>query len=367
MNNLSNWFQDYRNDRADARYKKVMEDPDKYRVKGSTEDLGMGVDTDSLYQVLTDPKATEYDKMKALDDAKTAGVIDKEFHTSTMNAVSNNQEIEGLDKLKGSGNKSLDINNKTFDINNMPYLSPTGSDLNSRVYNLGRALGAPQGAKGKNLDIIGNSLSLGLGLAREGMSGYANQKMDNYAQDWYNKKKQERRYVNASQTANANMTGSELGALKYGGLFKFEDGGGMFNQMMGEDQNQMGDEGQGQMGAEEQQETPEQQGQEPQNAEGPRMEQIAQQLVDKLGSIEAIDAYLKQQGVDQQTYQEVMQIAQQLLGESEGEEVEGEEELPKMKSGGSFKHQVGDSINFKYGGKTYKGKISKIENGQIFL
>jgi hypothetical protein len=349
MNNLSNWFQDYRNDRADARYKKVMENPDKYGVEGNTEGLGMGVDTSSLYQVLTDPKSTEYDKMKALDDAKAAGVIDNEFHTSSMNSVSNGQDIEGLDKLKSTG-----AENKTFDINNMPYLSPTGSDLNSRVYNLGRALGAPKGAKGKTLDIIGNSLSLGLGLAREGMSGYANQKMDRYAQDWYNKKKQERRYVDISQTANANMTGSELGALKYGGLFTFEDGGGMFSQMMGEDQNQMG--------SEDRQEMPEQQGQEPQNTEGPRMEQIAQQLVAKLGSVEAIDAYLKQQGVDEQTYQEVMQIAQQLLGGDKEEE-----NLPKMKGGGSFKHKVGDSIDFKYGGKSYKGKISKIENGQIFL
>ncbi len=359
MNNLSNWFKDYQSNREDARYKRVMNNPNKYGIElGSTgsnqNNLGIGVDPGSLNQSLTSTTATEEDKMKALDKALASGKITAEQYKTMMDDVSNGRAVTGLETLD---NKS----NTGFDINNMPYLNPTGSDLNSRVYNLGRALGAPQGAKGKKFDILGNALSLGVGLAREGMSGYANQKMDNYTQDWYNKQKQQRLYTDISQTENANMTGSELGNLKYGGLFKFEDGGGMFQQeMMAEDQ--------GQMSGEDQQESQSQQEQESQQSESPRIEQIAQQLVDKLGSIDAIAQYLKQQGVDEQTYQEVMQIAQQLLEDSqEGEDDEEEEDLPKMKGGGSFKHQVGDFIDFKYGGKSYKGKISKIENGQIFL
>lgn len=358
MSDLSNWYQDYQNKREAKLQEKIKANPSKYGIEANTSStgptdlnnrsLGMGVPTDNLFGSLSSATSTEEEKMKALDKALAEGKITKEQHTSMINDVSNNRDIEGLDKLNTNG--------KAFDINNMPYFNPTGSDLNSRVYNLGRALGAPKGTKNKTFDIIGNSLSLGLGLAREGMSGYANQKMDSYAQDWYSKKKQERQYTDASQTQNTNTIGGQ--DFKYGGLFKFEDGGEMFQASQEESQS-----------PEEMQETQSEQGQEPQQVESSRVEQIAQQLVQKLGDLKSIDAYLKQQGVDQQTYQEIMQIAQQMLsGEGQDNEDNGEEEeLPKMKGGGSFKHQVGDSIDFTHKGKSYKGKISKIENGKIFL
>ncbi len=42
-------------------------------------------------------------------------------------------------------------------------------------------------------------------------------------------------------------------------------------------------------------------------------------------------------------------------------------EVPKMKCGGTFKHKVGDAIQFSYGGVMKEGIISKIENGKIYL
>ena len=38
-----------------------------------------------------------------------------------------------------------------------------------------------------------------------------------------------------------------------------------------------------------------------------------------------------------------------------------------MNEGGEFNKNVGDFIEFEYEGKKYSGKISKIENGQIYL
>jgi len=95
-----------------------------------------------------------------------------------------------------------------------------------------------------------------------------------------------------------------------------------------------------------------------------QMVQIAQQLVAGLQSLEAIDAYLKEQQVDEQTYNAIMQIAQQIIAEQEQAPTE---EVPTMRNGGKFKHKVGDKIEFTHKGKKHKGVIKKIENGQIYL
>jgi hypothetical protein len=146
----------------------------------------------------------------------------------------------------------------------------------------------------------------------------------------------EKKYTNISQTDNTNNVGYTPYARDGGTFFFAEDGGEM-----------------------------PQEGAQPQD----QMVQVAQQLVEGLGSLEAIDKYLKEQGTDEQSYQAIMQIAEQMLGENSapGQEQPEAQEQPQMKGGGTFTHKVGDFLEFEHDGKTHSGRISKIENGQIFL
>jgi hypothetical protein len=242
------------------------------------------------------------------------------------------------------------------------------------MYQLGRSLGAEKGSRGR---AAGIGLNLGAGLleaARGIGSGYAYQNMNDQTRNYYDDQMRRRLYTNAPQTENANIRNGVAGG-RYGGLFTnshFALGG---EQQPSEEEQMMmmQQQAQQQQGApQEEQAMPQEGQQDPQE----QMVQIAQQLVSGLGSLEAIDAYLKEQQVDEQTYNAIMQIAQQLIegqGQQEAptEEAPTEEapteEAPTMRGGGKFKHRVGDKIEFTHKGKKHRGTIKKIENGQIYL
>ena len=248
-------------------------------------------------------------------------------------------------------------------------LNTPAGDMSTNFYNFGRALGMDKGTKGRGMLGVG---SLGAGLlsaARMTASGIGYSKANAYAQKQYrdNLIDSQNQYTAASQTENNNYTGGmaefggkfneRLRSFREGGFFHFAEGG----EQEGEDEMmQMADNGNP---GEVQQQNPQEE----------KIIQIAQELVNGLGSLEAIDAYLREQEVDEQMYGAIMHIAEQMLGESEQEEDQGEEmpeegqEEPEMNEGGEFNKNVGDFIEFEYEGKKYSGKISKIENGQIYL
>lgn len=239
-------------------------------------------------------------------------------------------------------------------------LNTPAGDMSTNFYNFGRALGMDKGTKGRGMLGAG---SLGAGLlsaARMTASGIGYSKANAYAQKQYrdNLIDSQNQYTAASETENANYIGGQ--GFREGGFFHFAEGG----EQEGEDEMmQMADNGNpGEM---------QQQGEG--NPQEEKIIQIAQELVNGLGSLEAIDAYLREQEVDEQMYGAIMHIAEQMLGESEQEEDQGEEmpeegqEEPEMNEGGEFNKNVGDFIEFEYEGKKYSGKISKIENGQIYL
>lgn len=181
---------------------------------------------------------------------------------------------------------------------------------------------------------------------RRGYDNYLNSLSDPTNINRASKRFQQEYFMN-SQNTNA----------REGGLFQnqhFALGG---EQQPSEEEQMM-------MQQQAQQQQGESQGQ-PEEQEAPAPEQImqvAQQLVEGLKSLEAIDAYLKEQGVDQETYVAIMQAAQQIL-----EGGAPQEEAPTMRGGGTFKHKVGDKIEFTHKGKKHRGTIKKIENGQIYL
>lgn len=250
----------------------------------------------------------------------------------------------------------------------LPPMIPAG-DMSTNFYNFGRALGMKSGTKGRGMLGFG-SLGAGLlGAARMTASGIGYSKANAYAQKQYrdNLIESQNQYTAASQTDNTNNVGGfgkfggkfneRMRSFREGGFFHYLDGG---EQEGEEEMMQMADNGNP---GEVQQQNPQEE----------KIIQIAQQLVNGLGSLEAIDAYLREQEVDEQMYGAIMHIAEQMLGESEQEEDQGEEmvneeeEQPEMNEGGEFNKNVGDFIEFEYEGKKYSGKISKIENGQIYL
>lgn len=233
------------------------------------------------------------------------------------------------------------------------FSTPAG-DMSTNFYNFGRALGMKKGTKGRGLLAVGAGGAGILGAARQITSGIGYSKANAYTQKYMRDQmlQNQNQYTAASQTENTNYTGGQ--GFRNGGFFRYEDGG---EQLM-----QMADDGNtGEVQEEQPQMTPQQQEQ---------IMKIAEQLVSKLGSLEAIDAYLREQQVDQQTYEAIMTIAEQMLGQEEEqpETKESMEEQPEMKDGGNiFNKNVGDYIEFEYEGKKHSGKISKIENGQIYL
>lgn len=103
-----------------------------------------------------------------------------------------------------------------------PFVSPTGQDLKTDLYSLGRSIGAPAGTPGKALGIIGNAGSALFEIARGVTSGIGYEKRQDYINQWYLDKQQDNTYKSAPQYGNENGTGGDP-KKKYGGLF--ENGG----------------------------------------------------------------------------------------------------------------------------------------------
>lgn len=238
-------------------------------------------------------------------------------------------------------------------------LGAPGGDAATSFYNAGRAFGMKKGTKGRGL-LGAASLSKGFfDVMRNAASGYTGQLAQQYTDKNTRDQllKGQNQYTAADQYNNTNTIGGQ--SFRNGGFFRYEDGGENEEELM-----QMADNGNpGEM----------QQQQEGNPQQEEKIIQIAQELVNGLGSLEAIDAYLREQKVDEQMYGMIMQVAEQMLGESEQEQDQGQEmpeegqEQPEMNEGGEFNKNVGDFIEFEYEGKKYSGKISKIENGQIYL
>lgn len=231
-----------------------------------------------------------------------------------------------------------------------------GTDIGTNAFLLGNAWAKDKGTKGRGLAIGAGIGKVGIGLAGDFLSGFANSKMTERSDKWMRDNlygPDSNIYTAAPQTRNTNNTGG----MKYGGLF--EDGGEQ----------------------EEMPETPMEEGveegveqvQEPQGEQQGMMQQVAAQVVQALNqgtSPQMIIQSLVKKGMsEQQATQLVSMVVQKIQEENQGAEQETEDtgETPEMRKGGKFKHKVGDYIKFEYGGKMREGKIKKIENGKIYL
>ena len=296
---------------------------------------------------------------------------DQKLYDSIGEASTQSQKMTIPTAIEAPKDETRGQSNDRYDQLQSILNTPAG-DMSTNFYNFGRALGMDKGTKGRGMLGVG---SLGAGLlsaARMTASGIGYSKANAYAQKKYRENliDSQNQYTAASETENNNYIGgmAEFGgkfnermrSFREGGFFHFAEGG----EQEGEDEMmQMADNvNPGEM-----------QQQEGGNPQEKKIIQIAQELVNGLGSLEAIDAYLREQEVDEQMYGAIMHIAEQILGESEQEQDQGEEmpeegqEQPEMNEGGEFNKNVGDFIEFEYEGKKYSGKISKIENGQIYL
>lgn len=294
----------------------------------------------------------KYRDAQSVDDAFTRGDITQQ-ERDRLQLLSPEQLKAETKPL--SDDQNIDMN-AVKGMDAMRYMNPIGQDFGTNMFQLGRSIKAAKGTPGKGLGIIANAGAGAVDLLRNLSSGMAYENMNDQTQNYYEDLMKRRQYTNASQTQNANITGG-VSSYKEGGLFQnqhFALGG---EQQPSEEEQMM-------MQQQAQQQQGESQGQ-PEEQEAPAPEQImqvAQQLVEGLKSLEAIDAYLKEQGVDQETYAAIMQAAQQIL-----EGGAPQEEAPTMRGGGTFKHKVGDKIEFTHKGKKHRGTIKKIENGQIYL
>lgn len=214
-------------------------------------------------------------------------------------------------------------------------LSQGSGDIGSDLFTLGRGIGAEKGSAGRLANIIGGGGSALFAGARNVLSGIGYSKANQYSQNYYDDLLNKRKYKNASQTQNANNQGEM--PMKYGGLFEYEDGGSASFE-----------------------------GEQPQQEQQGGMEEIAQvalQMLQQGATPDQVVTALIKKGVP---HKQAMQIVQEVT-QQEPQEPEASEEEPQMKGGGTFRHKVGDYVEFSYGGEMHKGKISRIENGQIYL
>jgi hypothetical protein len=297
-------------------------------------------------------------KRMAPQTEKTAAELAQEVEGKGDSVLANSAEAPGIKRVTLDPKDKKQTEQDRLLQLQMVLGAPAG-DISTNLYNFGRAMGMKSGTKGKSLMAVGFGGAGLLGAARQTMSGIgyskAQQYTDKYTQDQL--LRNQNQYTAAAQTENTNNVGGQ--SFRQGGFFRYEDGGENEEELM-----QMADNGNpGEM----------QQQQEGNPQQEEKIIQIAQELVNGLGSLEAIDAYLREQEVDEQMYGMIMHVAEQILGESEQEQDQGEEipeegqEQPEMNEGGEFNKNVGDFIEFEYEGKKYSGKISKIENGQIYL
>ena len=275
------------------------------------------------------------------------------------------------------------------------FFAPPNGDLTTNLYNLGRAIGTKPGTSGRGLAIASNTGAAALEGARALFSGVGFSKAQGYT-DQYNQEQMlaaRKKYESNPQYGNANYMGGPTQTRNGGRINHFEEGGEQqqmdprMQQMMAQQQQQpqqgmqeqadprmqqaMAQEGQQQMDPRMQQ-----QQQEPQmnEQEAQAYQQIAEKLVNSFETIEEIANYLKENEVDEAAYNAILRFAEEMLEDKDEsaddneEATEEPEEKEDMRKGGKkFNKKVGEYIEFEYGGKTYKGTIKSIKNGQIFL
>lgn len=287
-----------------------------------------------------------------------------------------------------------------------PYIYGAGANLPTKYYQTGMAFG-----QGDILGGVMGGVSSLLGTARTALSGYAYGKMNKFQNNEFKQRQYRDRidnYRSAPQYMNTNGRG---GLYADGGEFNdfvpmtredfervnlaqyalnnrnsFEDGGESLDAnipdiSMGDEQGQ--DLGmaqdylkQGQGGNEDEQ-AQQLIGQIIQYLQqGVNPQQIAQELISK--GFQEQDVML--------LLQQAMQVLQQQQGagdnggaldgnipdfESESDNAMngGNQEMPQMANGGSFKYKVGDYVKFEKGGKVVEGRIKSIDakRGKFFL
>lgn len=298
---------------------------------------------------------------------------------------SNTQNLEEPKKVLEDPKKTEETNKQ------QGFFLPPQGDLTTNLYNLGRAIGAKKGTKGRGLAIAGNAGAAALEGARALFSGVGFSKAQGYT-DQYNQQQMidaRKKYESNPQYKNTNYMGGPTQTRAGGTIRIYEDGG---EQQMDPRMQQM-------MAQQQEQADPRmQQGMDPRMAEqqqqmDPRMQQqqetqmnqqevqayqqIAEKLVSSFETIEEIADYLNENGVDEVAFNAIIKFAQDMMEDKEEsaddneeateEPEEGEGEGEMRKGGKKFNKKVGEYIEFEYGGKTYKGTIKSIKNGQIFL
>lgn len=270
------------------------------------------------------------------------------------------------------------------------FFVPPNGDLTTNLYNFGRAAKA-----GSVSGMISNGGAALFEGARAALSGASYQNAENFTND-FNREQMiaaRKKYESNPQYSNTNYTGGPTQSRLGGRINHFEEGGEQqqmyprMQQMMAQQQQQpqqgmqgqadprmqqaMAQEGQQQMDPRMQQ-----QQQEPQmnEQEAQAYQQIAEKLVNSFETIEDIASYLKENEVDEAAYNAILRFAEEMLEDKDEsaddneEATEEPEEKEEMRKGGKkFNKKVGEYIEFEYGGKTYKGTIKSIKNGQIFL
>jgi hypothetical protein len=223
----------------------------------------------------------------------------------------------------------------------------TPNDLETNLFSIGRmAKYKPKDTSGKVAKGVAMSaygLASGLNIFGQIAKGVGFQNQNNLAEKYNNDVLAQRDYKNAQGTANKNNSGG----------MSFQDGGEQVSEEPMQEEQGMEQQEEGQ-----QQEQEEGQGQIPQ-----KVLDIANQLVESFDTIEEIDMYLKQNKVDENTYNMIMEAASDIIDanseeedQTEEEEVEEEEDIKE-----------GDYVEFEHGGKMHKGRVSKIVNGKIYL
>lgn len=351
-------------------------DKDGKPIQLTNSQMGLGDDKDVIYAPGYEPPVNPFkQEITSTYDGKEPPSFMKE----TLKKEEEAKKAEEAKKLEEEAKKQ-----KGF------FLPPQG-DLTTNLYNLGRAIGAKPGTKGRGLSIAGNAGAAALEGARALFSGVGFSKAQGYT-DQYNQQQMidaRKKYESNPQYKNTNYMGGPTQTRAGGTIRVYEDGGEQqmdprMQQMMAQQQGQvdprMQQEMDPRMAEQQQQMDPRmQQQQETQmnQQEAQAYQQIAEKLVSSFETIEEIADYLNENGVDEVAFNAIIKFAQDMMEDKEEsaddneeateEPEEGEGEGEMRKGGKKFNKKVGEYIEFEYGGKTYKGTIKSIKNGQIFL
>ena len=300
----------------------------------------------------------------------------------------NTQNLEEPKKVLEEPKKVLEDPKKVEETNKQQgfFLPPQG-DLTTNLYNLGRAIGAKPGTKGRGLSIAGNTGAAALEGARALFSGVGFSKAQGYT-DQFNQQQMidaRKKYESNPQYKNTNYMGGPTQTRSGGTIRIYEDGGEQqmdprMEQMMAQQQGQvdprMQQEMDPRMVEQQQQMDPRMQQQEEaqmNQQEAQAYQQIAEKLVNSFETIEEIADYLNENGVDETAFNAIIKFAQDMIDDrdesaDDNEEATEEPKEEEMRKGGKkFNKKVGEYIEFEYDGKVHKGIIKSIKNGQIFL